>query len=82
MGASGKRKIRWDDGSPKVHKFIKIQKPAKSKKQNSVSFVDKKVLIINNSELDGPSPKNTFGFEHDMSNLHDAKAVHQVSKMT
>lgn len=77
MRVSGKRQIRWDNNSPSVKKFIKLD-PVTQINSGSNPPLDEKALI-NNSEIDGPSPKNKFGFELDMSNLQDAKALHQVS---
>ncbi|XP_071136539.1 uncharacterized protein [Mytilus edulis] len=36
----------------------------------------------NVSQIDGPTPKNSFGFQISQQNFHDAKALHEVQNMT
>ncbi|OPL32791.1 dna subunit polymerase zeta catalytic, partial [Mytilus galloprovincialis] len=36
----------------------------------------------NVSQIDGPTPKNSFGFQISQQNFHDAKALHVVQNMT
>jgi hypothetical protein len=70
--AAVKRKFCWEEESdgPMKTKMRKIDEP-----DNLHASVLKPA---DRSELDGPSLKNQFGFEHDMSNLQDAKAISHV----
>ena len=34
----------------------------------------------NISQIDGPTPKNSFGFQISQQNFQDAKALHEVQK--
>ncbi|XP_052087606.1 uncharacterized protein LOC127724637 isoform X3 [Mytilus californianus] len=36
----------------------------------------------NVSQIDGPTPKNSFGFQISQQNFHDAKALHEVQNLT
>lgn len=77
-----KRKIRWEDEEPckrlktewgDVSVKVEIEDDSQTLFTNAT--INK---TIDTSELDGPSFKNALGLENSLSNLHDAKALHQV----
>lgn len=83
----GKRKIRWEDNEPckrtKFEETIDSQSSVISDRSDNGKEAiavggDSLNATADTSELDGPATKNALGLENSMSNLQDAKALHQV----
>ncbi|CAL8086496.1 unnamed protein product [Orchesella dallaii] len=73
-----KRKIRWEDEEPSKRIKMEIEDDC------DMPILSNETLnkTADTSELDGPTFKNALGLENSMSNLQDAKALHQSQFLT